>query len=124
MSVLLVGVGIALSEGEGVRVGSRLKEGDLERSVADAVVLAYELVHAVVSEYAVAVRVDVHACRRAGSRAVEGYAEGDRLRCSSRKHEVGVTCVEAEGDAPAGLVENNGLGPDRPLAGKGPLPEV
>src|SRR5918998_3081890 len=116
--------GSALSEGEGVRVGAWLKEADLQRSVAYDVVLAYELVHAVVSEYAVAVRVDVHACRRAGSLAVEGYAEGDRLRCSSRKHEVGVTRVEAEGDAPAGLVENDGLGPDRPLAGKGPMAEA
>ena len=107
-----------------MRVGTWLEEADLQRSVAYDVVLAHELVHAVVSEYAVAVRVDVHACRRAGSLAVEGYAEGDRLRRSSREHEVGVTRVEPEGDAPAGLVENDVLGPDRPLAGKGPMAEA
>src|SRR5215207_8226742 len=117
-------VGSALSECEGVRVGAWLKEADLQRSVAYDVVLAHELVHAVVSEYAVAVRVDVHACRRAGSLAVEGYAEGDQLRCSSREHEVGVTRVEPKGDAPAGLVETDVLGPDRPLAGKGPMAEA
>src|SRR5690348_12359698 len=105
MSVLLVGIGIALSEGEGMRLGAWQEKGDLQRSVADGVVLAHELVHAVVPEYAVAVRVDVHAGRRAGSLAVEGYAEGDRPGCSSREHEVGVTRVEPEGDAPAGLVK-------------------
>src|SRR5215211_5511236 len=124
MSVLLVWGGIALSEGEGMRVGAWLKEADLQRSVACDVVLAHELVHAVVSEYAVAVRVDVHACRRAGSLAVEGYAEGDRLRCSSREHEVGVTRVEPEGDASIGLVEYDVLRPGRPLAGKGPMAEA
>src|SRR5215211_1821896 len=91
MSVLLGWVGSALAEGEGVRVGAWLKEADLQRSVAYDVVLAHELVHAVVSEYAVAVRVDVHACRRAGRLAVEEYAERNRLRCSSRQHEVGVS---------------------------------
>jgi hypothetical protein len=44
-----------------VRVGAWLKEADLQRSVAYDVVLAHELVHAVVSEYAVAVLVDVDA---------------------------------------------------------------
>src|SRR5215213_4471530 len=112
-------VGSALSEGEGVRVGAWLKEADLQRSVAYDVVLAHELVHAVVSEDAVAVRVDVHACRRTRRLAVEEHAKGDRLRCSSREHEVRVTRVEPEGDAPAALVENDVLGPDRPLAGKG-----
>src|SRR5215204_6257545 len=117
-------VGSALAEGEGVRVGAWLKEADLQRSVAYDVVLAHELVHAVVSEYAVAVRVDVHACRRAGSLAVEGYAERDRLRCPSGQHEVRVSRVEPEGDAPAGLVENDVLRPDRPLAGEGPVVEA
>src|SRR5687768_17149040 len=107
-----------------MRLGAGLKEGDLQRSVADGVVLAHELIHAVVSEQAVAVRVDVHASRGPGSLAVEGYAKRNRLRCSSREHEVRVARVEPEGDAPAGVVENHGLGPDRPLAGKGPMAEA
>src|ERR671916_2907875 len=116
--------GSALSEGEGVRVGAWLKEADLQRSVAYDVVLAYELVHAVVSEDAVALLVDVHASRWAGSLAVEEHAKGDRLRCSSREHEVRVARVEPEGDAPVRLVENDVLGPDRPLAGEGPMAEA
>jgi hypothetical protein len=61
MSVLLVAVRSALSEGEGVRHGAWVKEADLQRSVAYDVVLAHELVHAVVPEQAVAVLVDVDA---------------------------------------------------------------
>src|SRR3954447_22167953 len=56
MSVLLVGTGGALPEGERVRPGVWLEEGDLQRSVVDRVVLAHELVHAVVAKHAVAVR--------------------------------------------------------------------
>jgi len=40
------------------------------------------------------------------------------------KHDVGVTRVEPEGDAPAGLVEDDVLGLDRPRAGEGPMAEV
>jgi hypothetical protein len=120
MSVLLIGNGIALSERERVRLGAGLTQGDLQRSVADNVVVAHELVHAVVSEYAVAVLVDVHATRWAGSLAVEEHAKGDRLRCSSREHKVRVARVGPEGDASLCLVENDVLGPDRPLGGEGP----
>jgi hypothetical protein len=49
------------AERERVRVGACLEEGDLERPLAHRVVLAYELVHAVVPEQAVSVFVDVHA---------------------------------------------------------------
>src|SRR3954467_180936 len=35
-----------------------------------------------------------------------------------------VACVEAEGDGPAGLVEGDVLGPDRPLAGERPVVEA
>ena len=35
-----------------------------------------------------------------------------------------VARVEAEGDAPAGLVEHDVLGPDRPLAGERPVVEA
>ena len=36
---------------------------------------------------------------------------------------MGVARVEAEGDAPAGLVEHDVLAPDRPLAVEGPVVE-
>jgi hypothetical protein len=50
-----------LPERERVGVGAWLEEGDLQRPLADRVVLAYELVHAAVPEQAVSVLVDVHA---------------------------------------------------------------
>ena len=53
--------GIALAERERVRLGAGLEEGDLQRPLADRVVLAHELVQAAVAEHAVAVLVDVHA---------------------------------------------------------------
>jgi hypothetical protein len=62
-----------LPERERVRLGAWLEEGDLERPLADGVVLAYELVHAAVPQQAVAVRVDSVAppsdgmCTRAGT---------------------------------------------------------
>lgn len=55
------GSGLALPEGERVRLGARLEEGDLQRPVADRVVLAHELVQAAVAESAVADFVDVDA---------------------------------------------------------------
>ena len=52
---------LRLSEGEHVRLGAGLEERDLQRPLADRVVLAHELVQAAVAEHAVAVLVDVHA---------------------------------------------------------------
>jgi hypothetical protein len=53
--------GIALPERERIRLGAGLGERDLQRPLADRVVLAHELVHAAVLEHAVAVLVDVDA---------------------------------------------------------------
>src|SRR5687767_1890591 len=50
-----------LPERERVRLGAWLEEGDLERPLADRVVLAYELVHAAILKEAVFVLVDVNA---------------------------------------------------------------
>src|SRR5687768_3173406 len=50
-----------LAEGEGVGLGAGLEERDLQRPVADPVVLAHELVHAALAQHAVAVLVHVHA---------------------------------------------------------------
>jgi hypothetical protein len=61
MSVLLVETGIALPECERVGLGAWLEEGDLQRPLADRVVLAHELVHAALAENAVSMFVDVHA---------------------------------------------------------------
>jgi hypothetical protein len=61
MCVLLIDAGIALAKCERVRLGAGLEERDLQRSVADGVVLAHELVYAVFAQYAVAVLVDVYA---------------------------------------------------------------
>src|SRR5215208_3831480 len=79
MRVLLVETGIALPECERVGMGAGLEEGDLQGPLADGVVLAHELVHAAVAKDAVAVRVDVHARRRARRLAVEQEVERDRL---------------------------------------------
>ena len=49
----------ALPEGECVRLGAGLVEGDLERSLADPVMLAYKLIQAAVPNHAVSVLVDV-----------------------------------------------------------------
>jgi hypothetical protein len=49
-----------LTECERVRFGAGLEEGDLERPLADRVVLAHELVQAAVPEQADSVLVDVH----------------------------------------------------------------
>lgn len=53
--------GIALPERERVRLGAWLEERDVQRPLADRVVLAHELVQAAVPEHAVPVLVDVHA---------------------------------------------------------------
>jgi hypothetical protein len=50
-----------LPEREGVRLRAALEERDLQRSFANLVVLAHELVHAAVLEHAVSVVVDVDA---------------------------------------------------------------
>ena|SRR5215831_17315833 len=52
----------ALPEGECVRLGAGLVEGDLERSLADPVMLAYKLIQAAVPDHAVSVLVDVDTC--------------------------------------------------------------
>lgn len=54
--------GSGLAERERVRLGAAFEEGDLERLLADRVVLAYGLVQAAVPEHAVSVLVDVDAC--------------------------------------------------------------
>ena len=52
----------ALPEGECVRLGAGLVEGDLERSLADPVTLAYKLIQAAVPNHAVSVLVDADTC--------------------------------------------------------------
>jgi 2'-hydroxyisoflavone reductase len=52
----------ALPEGECVRLGAGLVEGDLERSLADPVMLTYELIQAAVPNHAGSVLVDVESC--------------------------------------------------------------
>jgi hypothetical protein len=54
-------VAAPLPEREHVRLGAVLEEGDLQRPLADRVVLAHELIQPAVPEQAVAVLVDVHA---------------------------------------------------------------
>ena len=51
----------ALPESERIRLGAGLEERDLQRPLANLVVLAYELVDAGVLEQPVSVFVDVHA---------------------------------------------------------------
>ena len=55
------GLRVWLPEREHVRLGAGLEERDLQRALADRVVLAHELVQAAVAEHAVPVLVDVHA---------------------------------------------------------------
>src|SRR5215207_10121158 len=50
-----------LAERERVRLGAGLEERDLQRSVADGIALAHQLVHAVIAQYATAVLLDVRA---------------------------------------------------------------
>jgi hypothetical protein len=58
-AVLVKGVGLA--ERERVRLGAGLVERDLQRPLADGVVLAHELVQPALPEQAVPGLVDVHA---------------------------------------------------------------
>jgi hypothetical protein len=60
-----------LAERERVRLGAGLVEADLERSLADPVVLARELVQAAVAEHAGSVLVDVAARGQGRSLAIE-----------------------------------------------------
>src|SRR3954471_16837751 len=115
--------GIALAECERVRLGAGLEQRDLQRSVADRVVLAHQLVHAAVPKHAVPVRIDVEAVCRAWRLAVEAHAEGHRGVPSGRKYDVCVARMEPEGDAAARLVEDDVLGRDRPLSGGRPMVE-
>ena len=97
------------------------EEGDLERALADPVVLAHKLVHAAFPQQAVPVLVHVHAKCRARGLAVDEHAEGNRRSRSGRQHEMRVARVEPVGDDPPGLFEHDALGPGRPLPDEGPL---
>src|SRR5512133_2436449 len=112
---------VRLPEREDICGRAGLEESDLQRPLADRVVLAHELVQAAVPEQAVAVLVDIHAVRGAGSLAVEEHPKRNPLARFGSEHEMRVARVEAEGDAAAGLVENDILAPDRPLASEGPV---
>src|SRR3954447_3409623 len=114
------GIGVALAERERVRLGAGLKEGGLQRSVADGGVLAYELVQAAVPKHAVAVLVNVDAVRAARSLAVEEHAKGDRLVSSGREHEMRVPGRGTARDAPAGLLERDTFRLECPCAREGP----
>src|SRR4051794_27503893 len=110
---------LSLAEGEGIRLGARSAEGDLERPVADALALTDQLVKAAVGEQAVPGLVHVVTVRRARRLAVEEHAERNRPRPRC-EHEVCVAGVEAEGDAPAGPVEYGLLALDPPDTGERP----
>src|SRR5688572_21323164 len=77
-TITMLWVLIALPEGECVRLGARLEERDLQRTVTDGVVLAHELVHAGVREQAGPILAGVDTVRPARRLTVETHAEGNR----------------------------------------------
>src|ERR1700733_10093574 len=112
-----------LPEGEDVRLGARLAEGDLQRPLENLALLTDELVAAAAAERAVAVGVGVGAVRRTRGPAVDQHPERYRLAAPGRHHQIRVPRLEAEGDAPARVVEGGLLLLDGPVAGHGPLVE-
>src|ERR1700691_2538409 len=113
-----------LPEGEDVRLGAGLAEGDLQRPLEDLALLPDELVAAAAAEQAVAVGVGVRAVRRSGGLAVDQDPKRDRLAASGRHHQIRVPGLEAIGDGAARVVEGGLLLLDGPVAGHGPLVEV
>src|ERR1700733_6693282 len=109
-----------LPEGEDVRLGAGLAEGDLERPLENLALLTDELVAAAAAEQAVAVGVGVRAVRRSGGLAVDEDPERDRLPAPGRHHQIRVPRLKAEGDAPARVVEGGLLLLDGPVPGHGP----
>src|ERR1700730_4966823 len=113
-----------LPEGERVRLGAGIKEGNLEGAVGDGAGLADELVYPVLREGAVAVVVDVGSVGLAGRLSVDEDAVSEGGAWFRRCHdEVEVAGVEAAGDLPVRRVQGGGLFLHGPVPRQGPVVE-
>src|SRR5262249_2738195 len=109
------GIAAKLSEGEDVSAGPGIEEFDLEDPIAHRSGLANELIEARLSDRAGAVGAHVQAVIGSRRGAVDGDAEANRMaRRGGGEGEMQIACMEAIGDPPARLIEN-----DR-LCGRGP----
>src|SRR5580658_9070435 len=111
------------SKREGLRAG--IEELDLKSAVLDRILLADELVEAVVDNLPVAFGVGIHPVIRSGRLAVNQHAESNRLSVGSRpQHQVHIPRMEAVNDfAPRGI-ETRHLLMIGPIAGESPLIEL
>src|SRR5262249_41004075 len=111
-------------EGEGVGLDPGVEKADLEGAVRDRAALPDQLVESLPGHDTLAVGIDVRAVAGAGSRAVDGDAEADRLAVRrGPEHEMQVARVEAVDDAAVLAVEHRILLADRPAARQSPLVE-
>jgi len=80
---------VALTEGEGVCLGARVQELDLERVIALAFVLTHKLVQPVPRDRAEALRVGIEAVVREWRPAIDAHSKAHRSPVSAgAQHEV------------------------------------
>lgn len=112
--------GLAKGEGVGRHVG--VEEFDGERAVLHGTRLAHQLIQALLSHRAAAIRCHISTMGVARCLAVNRYLETHRLAvCARPQYQVKVTRMKAVDDAPTGLVQRDLLAAHIPLALQGPV---
>lgn len=96
---------------------ARIKELDLKLAIGDWPGLPNELVWALFDDCTVALAVDVSSVSDVRRLSIEEHAisRGSSARCRAH-HQIHITRMEAICDPPMGLVRNNGLFPNLPIA--------
>src|SRR5580698_6999798 len=103
------------SKREGLRAG--IQELDLKGAVLNRILLADELVEAVVDNLPVTLRVGIHSMILSRRLAVNQHAESNRLSVGSRpQHQVHIPRVEAVNDFASCGIETRHLLMIRPIA--------
>src|ERR1035438_2545599 len=104
---------------------ARIEKFDLELAVRDRLRLPDQLIHPQFRGCAAALVVDVNSVSSARRLTIEEHAKSNRSSARCRSHdEMQVTRVKTVRDPPFGLVQHNGLLPQRPIPRKGPTVEA
>src|ERR1700730_819684 len=112
------------SEGEAERFDARVKELDLEPSTRDRLCLPDQLIHPLLYDRAIALRVDISSLGRPCDFTVEPHAKWHTRALLRRSHdEVHVARVELIGDPSVGSGEGARVGSDRPVTRQSPTVE-
>ena len=109
------------TEREHEGLGTSIEELDFEQTIDDGTLFTDQLVHALLDEDAGSPSVDVASGCSVRRLPIDNHPESDGSPTSRRAHhEMDIAGVELARDPPVGLVENDGLRPDRPVSRKRP----